>query len=210
MTPMIIELAGAPGAGKTTLVPHLVSALEGFGAQPVNLDSDEYLNKPPTLKKDFLRAAARNPLLAFRLRPLMTKSTTPVLRIAIRDRQARLLRHRPGLWLVDEGPLHRLLYMAAFSGWNGDIRCFARRIAKPDVVVFLSVDPADAVERCRTRQDGHIMRSVSESDAAKAVIRYERLARALLDTMGVAIVEVEASTRDVTQPIRAAVEALSI
>lgn len=180
---MIIEFIGSTGAGKTTLIKHILSICERAGTNAV-VGADFVLKQSRLdwVKKPLVRtilinliaplaalAAWRNNRALYRFvahRILQLPATVPWLerlilaknilkRIGIYEMIRRHSAEQP-LYLVDEGALHvahSLFVQIAGEANHRDLATFAGLVPLPDVVVYLRQDEAVLVERILAR--GH-------------------------------------------------------
>lgn len=139
---------------------------------------------------DWTVAGLKRPGLAASLIPMATGGNVRgVLRLLVRDQQARRLREEPGHWLIDDGAWHRLLWLAAFSSREDVALKTAKRLGRPDVVFFVPVSAEVALARTRARLGGgDILLRMGHGEALAAVDRYERYMRRLCTAMDVPVV----------------------
>ena len=180
---MIIEFIGSTGAGKTTLIKHILYSCEREGIDAV-VGTDIVLKQSQLngIKSDLLRAVLVNlislsaSLAAWRNNPefyrfvfqmiLKLPGRVPwVQRLLLAKNILKrigiyeLIRRRgteQQIYLVDEGTLHvahSLFVHLAGQANRHDVSTFASLVPLPQVVVYLRQDEAVLVERILTR--GH-------------------------------------------------------
>lgn len=145
-------------------------------------------DRPLAFGRQFVKAAAANPGLAFAtLRFAERGLMRSVLSLTLKDQEVRRLRQSPGRWVVDEGPVHCLLWTLAFSKGGGDPALYAKHLSLPDAIVMLWTDPDTVMARTRSREESNIMSRVDESEARAAVKRYELYAVRLCMSAGIEV-----------------------
>lgn len=187
---MIVELVGPPGAGKTSLLPALSEQLPASRA--VDMKELRAGSRSRVWGRRAV-AAARNPALTVatsRLYGFGRTRTSRTLTIATRDVHMRRLAARRGCWLVDEGPLHTVLWAAVAVDASADLSPAIRRLRLPDVVLRVSVAPEVAASRI-TGRTYSIVRGMTFEEVCGVVDRYERLADRFLARLPCPLVEID-------------------
>lgn len=164
--PVLVELMGAPGAGKSTVFAELRAAEPALRPRPVLTRS----RAAPLLHADALRMLAT---LA-RTRTLDRSWTPNKLAMAAELRTLpRVLPHRPEGEIVvfDQGPLYNLtrdeLAHPRLGPWWE--RTLARWERLLDYVVWLDAPDEVLVERIRTRPKAHRVKDAARADALRWV-----------------------------------------
>ena len=202
--PLIVELAGPAGAGKTTTTTALA-----------HYDSVVAVAAPP-----YFRRPADAPFFArhsFTLLPtwLGMRSACacwPVRRemawMIILEGWPRVIRRRAprdaSIIILDQGPVYLLTQLRDFGSycWRSPIaqlwvqKACERWAAVLDVVVWLDTSDATLVKRIVTRHSGHAVKGLSETDAIAFLARWraayqEVLARLTSSSPAVRLVSVD-------------------
>lgn len=192
---MIVEFVGAPGSGKTTLIPAVHDELTRYGLEPriADLDRVDGPRTRPGVAATWLSLLLANPRLTGRLLSLVHRDRRRVvsrrlLAVALRDRKVRRLGRSQAITLVDEGPFHRLLWAYSFYADPRDVVRGGSGIMMPDVFVVVDVNPEEALNRLAGRAKGSKLLD-EPSDAAFIMInRYRQDVDLLLESVDVAIV----------------------
>ncbi len=198
---LVVELCGLPGAGKTTLARTVVEALRDRAATAAVLDAGV------SAATAGQRRAARKVVLATRavvgvdtargargLAQLRAGWVLAAGQDRRRDRVAVPLqwwatqalvgsaRHRPGVWVAEEG-LVQTWWTARMASTAGvDAVCALPVPVRPDVVVHLQVPPGLARQRLAARASRHSrLQRLPVSDQVSALERGERLLATLLE-----------------------------
>ena len=183
---MIIEVLGAPGAGKTTLLRSI-----GHSEKYRILNLDTLLSEDDTF--DLALAALSNPGLAVSLLTLVRRGRArSTLRLLVRDRQQRRAAGTSYVFVVDDGALHRLLWLLSMSCWREQCDVLSSYITRPDLALFLPVDADVALARVGRRQlGGDALLRVERPIALGSVRRYGRLAKEWCEASGVPFIVVD-------------------
>lgn len=210
---MIIEIAGLPGAGKTTLRDLLADRLSSAGLAVVTC----HLMRPttPGLRGAVVRTVGR--VAAVLREPAVTAQAVRVLLADPRPAPERWFAFRllavtldNRAWLaqrqvcavVDEGFVQRAMLL--FGGGAGPVprsavARYARSVPAPSVVVMLHIEPSEAVQRTAARERGlpprfarrsgdELTASLEHAAAVLAAVASDLRAR------GVRVVDVDAGT----------------
>jgi thymidylate kinase len=175
--PLLVELIGLAGAGKTTLVRALVDRIPGARA---GLRLDRTRDIPaialaagrvtPALFVDLLRGsgtAAHDARYSLRL-------------LAHRSAARRALRAAGQVVLVDEGPVYMLTRLAAFGSASGDRSGFRRQWERNldwwrdrlDAIVWLDAPNDVLAARIRARAKHHRAKETSDDALSEFLARY--------------------------------------
>ena len=180
---MIVEFFGTPGAGKSTLIREVAAATGGAVVDMVS-GHDARGRQPgrQARRVQWAWSLVTNPRLGgFWWRSI--RRDKAIVRHALeasrRDWLVRRMEGRPGLWLVDEGPLHRLLWVLAWSGWDEEVRPLTRHAA--DRLVFVATSPEVAFDRMTRRGGSNTVLDLPQRERLEALRRYHRLAAMLAD-----------------------------
>jgi hypothetical protein len=195
---VIIELVGAPGSGKTWARDQVAAQM---GASVGDLTGNWGDLPGVKLSKGqrqlyWIAAALRNLPLGWRLLGA-AEPTAHSVRLALevlrRDHVSRRLRGLSGRWVLDEGPVQRLLtYLAHARRWGGDPAHFASSVTLPHQVVWFPVEPEDARQRVIARGGANQpMVNQSRDEALIFLDRYQRFAHRLLGAADVEVVTVD-------------------
>jgi len=190
-SPVIVELVGPAGSGKTTL-SHLLSAV----ASEVRIGPDIELRKmgqlplffrhmPAWMPFYFKGGAARRSLSWEELKYITYLKAWPGL--------LRKPENRGKVMLLDHGPIFRLATLLAFGPdslrklehrdwWERLYRQWAFNI---DIIVWLDTDDETLIERINDRNQKHVMKGRRSTEAREFVVRYRmaylRTLRSLMD-----------------------------
>jgi hypothetical protein len=178
---MIVEYVGPPGAGKTTIIQaraaetgvRVLDMVDGHGP-------DGTRPGRKARRMQWTRAIASNPRFARFWWSRVTRDKDifrHALEASRRDWIVRRLQRRGGSWLVDEGPLHRLLWVLAWSGWDGDLRSMG--LVAADEVAVVGTPAEVAFERVTARGGENTVLGLPAEERLKALRRYSRLASQL-------------------------------
>ena len=159
--PLVVELFGQPGAGKTTLAYAAMAGSEFFSRSSLGA---AWERQPKLVKATFVaRALLDVPCLAHAAkfvigaRLFRSNSLARLFRLLIKS---HWIRSQPGPLLLSEGHLQDLWSILYSSGRNEpDARQLApltRRLFRglDAQIVYLELDPQSAFERIRARQGG--------------------------------------------------------
>lgn len=186
---LIVELLGAPGVGKSTLLPALVERLHSLPLQAApHLDRVQQA-------LGFARFVARNPLLLARMTAAIvaTKQPTGDLSWVTRTWVKRCWRHaelrrRPGLHLVDAGLAQALWSISFRAGAQLGPRLVAGPL--PDLVLVVDATLATMTRRLAMRpgQQSRLERGAGDLDRAREQVA---AVQRLLERAGVETVTVD-------------------
>jgi RecA/RadA recombinase len=149
----VVEFIGPPGAGKTTALHRTAAETDGA---VVSLDLWRRLDGTTPDRRERLRerlgSAARQPRVTLATVRLVAPDRRLVGHmLEVPRRRAMLNRAPAGVWLVDEGPLQRLLWVLAMASWEGDVAQAARAATQADVLVVVDVNAEEAWARLERR-----------------------------------------------------------
>jgi thymidylate kinase len=160
---VIVDFVGLPGAGKSTLAQAVAALLEGDGVSAMAGENGgttaadgRRLSRWERLGFRIASVWANPGLIAacapIVLRPGGTEDLPMFVNLCRRDRALRVARPK-GILLLHESSLHRLcIALALVERSSPDVvERFVRRMAWPDALVYLEVEPAVATERVRER-----------------------------------------------------------
>ena len=191
---MIIELAGPPGAGKSSLVPELLRHLDAWNPRHVDI-TDRIPTSRFSLRRKRLYAAATNPALALSIIRMVGPGRAAARRataVATHDLELRRLRRGSGAVLVDEGPVHTLLWSLALLGYMGARWPDSRWLTTGSIIVYVRIAPEVAVAREADGSDS-VLAGVNRIEGLALVQRYDRLALALLPRLDSEVVVIDGS-----------------
>ena len=194
--PLVIELCGLPGAGKTTVAGDLVSCLadHGVAARVVDRHLSADVSRPLRLSRKattLARVVAADPgreVAAARLLGSGQSNRRDTIALPVQWWVAKdvLARSRllTGVAVAEEG-LVQALWSAGLRGRRGspdELVCLAQTAAAPDVVVHLDVPVQVALHRLRTRRSRHSrVQRLDEHEQAAALGLGDTLLRELLE-----------------------------
>lgn len=190
----IIEMAGIPGAGKTTLQNALVAELAELGLLVPNsvlaIDRRSPLARAAKQIRYVRTAFQHRRALSIAARSMRAGGRPWAQQVQVIrfltvtfDRHRRIRDHESdGVAVLDEGVLQRcfLVFVEATGAYPSNLREFLRYSPAPDGVVLLQPDPTQALQRTQHRQRGMPPRMVGLSPP-EAVDVLEAGARLLAD-----------------------------
>lgn len=177
---MIVEFAGLPGSGKSTVAAGLLTALETEGAAPIA--AADLATDPGTLYSGRLRAVARHARFAAAVARLAWRSPRSRRERCFLVRTVAVMLHRfdeskkldeTRVVVFHEGMVQRSflsLVEAEGVGSQADIDRYLRHAPRPDVVVLLRVSPHMCLDRLERRARG-VPERLSELSTHDAVER---------------------------------------
>jgi len=182
---IVVELTGIPGAGKTTATDRLQRELEGFGVaadQPVAPIGPDRRWRVPTKATAAVNEIGRHPRDASRVLSAIARThqrsradaAKRALNLLAKQHLLRRARRRPGVHLVDEGPLHELCALRYRATVDPDRAVLARALVLPDVVIAIETDPATAATRLEGRASRH-SRVQRHADIERQLSRWQSL-----------------------------------
>lgn len=179
--PLIIELIGPAGAGKTTLSKALSQR-----NKEIQIGPDIELRKAKHLPIFFRSIPSSLPLLLHRLRPNGRLTWTELKDIAYLEGWPDLLkRQAPNMGkviLLDQGPVFRLATLQEFGpemlkgkpfqAWWFDV--YQQWAATLDMVIWLDTSDTILMERINTRSKKHDIKGKPDLEAQKFLLQYRR------------------------------------
>ncbi len=172
--PLVIELAGLAGAGKSAIAAGLAHLDPGLRVRP-HVSGADYLASAAPLLPTFVS-------LHWPFRGLLSKEMKRILRLGALHRVAQRSEQYRAL-VFDEGPVYMLARILVYGGENIRTRGFARWwrravaqwAATLDVVVWLDAPDAVLAERIHTRPQWHHVQGAG-TEALTAFLRVYRTA----------------------------------
>lgn len=184
--PLVVELVGPAGAGKTALL-HAISARDGTVQSGLRIDRLQFL--PLILWHSLALAPAAAELFAENPR-----SWWPGMRQLVRLRTlhpalAREAGAASRAIILDEGPLFSLARLTVFQNadrghgrlareWRSQLARWAEAL---DVVVWLDAPDTVLSDRIRTRGKPHMVKNGTEREVIEFLDRYRSAYRSVLD-----------------------------
>ena len=182
---VVIEIIGPAGAGKSTLVARLEHLLRRQGTEVVAHRAIGFVDPDGRPESKVRRRA--NQALSLLSNPRLvlwcwrygrsTLDSKTLVAMCVRARFAKRLRRRPGIHLLDEGPLRIAPVLFAHAQGRGpELLAF---LPLPQLVVALTVDPDVPVERVQARPVG----TISSAAALERLRSANRLHTSALETI---------------------------
>ena len=185
---VIIEMAGIPGAGKTSLHIGLLNEMSNVGLIASECNPGLRVQRGGPVAKatrwipHITTMVRYRGALAIALRAIQAGSRPFPERLqALRlltvtlDRYRSIRRSRaPGIVLLDEGVVQRcfLIFVEADGVYADSLEEFLTQCPSPDGVLFLDVEPEEALRRTQDRKIGLPPR-LANLDSSEAVKRLE-------------------------------------
>jgi broad-specificity NMP kinase len=158
---MLVELAGLPGAGKSTIFDLLLARDPQIAPMPI-------LRRGPhrgVLARELVRTAAR---LARRRALDRSWNRELLVMAAYLDALPPVLAERDGVVVFDQGPIYALcrpqMRDPRLSGWRDER--LARWAGLLDLVVVLEAPDTVLVERVNAREKAHRLKGVDDPSTA--------------------------------------------
>jgi len=162
MSPLVVELIGLPGAGKSTRAAALLSELSAGGARITSAPRVGAAPTRPERARALLNAISREPVAALGAVAAVGLDREGLGRMTHflgRLTQARTLaRGRWDLILLDEGPFQALFTLSALqkASVSGPSDRVVRRVSAAlpvdrSILLLIDVDPAEAARRLSQR-----------------------------------------------------------
>ncbi len=179
--PLIVELVGPAGAGKTTL-SRALSQRNG----KIRVAADLELRKMEHLSIFVRQAPFLSPVLLRRCRHSSWFTWDEIKAMVYLRGWPRVLRQqaRDGgtAILLDHGPVFKLATLNAFGSerltnegfetwWNNMYTQWASTL---DLVIWLDTADSDLIERINTRSQKHTVKAKAEQEASEFLARYRR------------------------------------
>lgn len=183
--PLLIELAGLAGAGKSALAQALTELDPTIRARP-RVSAWRYLASVPGLTPTFVD-------LHWPFHGMLTKEMKRMLRVRALYGFAQRTSGE-GTVVFDEGPVYMLARMLVFGGAVTRTRAFerwwraaiAQWVSMLDAVVWLEVPDAVLAARIRTRRQWHPLQGAHDAAVAAFLRAYRDAFGRVLDELCVA------------------------
>lgn len=159
--PIIVEIIGPPGAGKSSMISRLERRLERRGVDVHAHRAIGFFDPDGRRESAGRRRVTQIAAVALNARLLLwlwwhgrdVWGPKELAAMCVRVHFAKRLRRRNGLHLLDEGPLRAAPGLMPDAERRGRL---LRLLPRPDLVVALTVDPEVAIGRVRHRGVGAI------------------------------------------------------
>lgn len=179
---MIVELVGPAGSGKSTYGP-LIAERIGAGTTYVNLDARGPFTRIGIWMQR-IGGGAFNPRLLLHCSQVLPRTRLGrrwAAKVASMNLLVRLMRRDGGPYVIEEGPIHTLLWAAAFHQRRSPSRA-AHAMSLPDLIAYFEVAPEEAARRVMGRTTS-LVAGMTFEEVCDFTVEYDRLARNLLASL---------------------------
>ncbi len=181
-----IEFIGVEGVGKQTVIAHLAATLQEQGLAVATVRLGARPRQLPTAL--LVPRLATHLALEHTRRSEGRRDLANVRTLALRSGALAWLCRRSGCVLVDEGPRHRTLALAADGMLLRPDRVLAA-LPRPDLVVSLRADLEQCVSRLRQKPPDHWSHDLGDEPLKARLARYLAHERALRAASSVPIID---------------------